>query len=32
VIDRDGLVVRMFDGVNHSVDELLAALEQLLVS
>lgn len=32
VIDRDGLVVRVFDGVNHSVDELLAALEQVLVS
>ena len=32
VIDRDGLVVRMFDGVNHSVDELLAALEQVLAA
>ncbi len=32
IIDRDGLVVRVFEGVNHSVDELLAALEPLLVS
>lgn len=32
VIDRDGLVVQVFDGLNHSVDELLAALEPLLVS
>lgn len=32
VIDRNGLVVQVFDGLNHSVDELLAALEPLLVS
>ena len=32
VIDRDGLVVRVFDGVNHSVEEMLAALEQVLAA
>ena len=32
VIDRDGLVVRVFDGVNHTVEELLAALEQVLAA
>ena len=32
VIDRDGLVVQMFEGAQHSVDELLDALEPLLVS
>ena len=30
LIDRDGMLVQVFDGVNHTVDELLAAVEQLL--
>lgn len=30
VIDQDGMLVRVFDGVNHTVAELLAAVEQLL--
>ena len=30
VIDQNGTVVQAFDGVKHTVDELLAAVEQLL--
>ena len=30
VVDQDGMLVQVFDGVNHTVDELLAAVEQLL--
>ena len=30
VIDQEGMLVEVFDGVNYTVDELLAAIEQLL--